>query len=226
MNPRYIIILLVLLAVGSGLFFYLTRPVALPTQDIKSEVTPLPTTSTNPTEKQLSIVSSESEAKFSLNEDLRGVPTLVVGTTKELGGTINLQVTAPAKLTIGEVKINARTLKTDDEKRNGALGRFILKSEDPANEFIVFQPKTVVGIPETIAANKEFAYTIHGDLTIRGTTKPVTFNATSTLLADGSLRGNATSTITYGDFGLSVPDLPFLANVEKTVKLEISLIAR
>jgi polyisoprenoid-binding protein YceI len=178
------------------------------------------------TEKHLSIVQETSKAEFSLNEVLSGVPTLVLGTTNQIAGDIILDPKAPANIQIGEIKVNARTLKTDNDQRNGAIGRLILKSEDPANEFIVFKTAQVTGMPQEIQTDKEFTFKIMGDLTIRGVTKPVTFDATGTLKNDGTLTGTAKTSLTYGDFGLSVPNLSFLANVDKTVNITISVTAK
>jgi polyisoprenoid-binding protein YceI len=226
MKTKSAIIALVIIALGLGGYAYITRPLSAPTTDIQSEVQHLPQEQVSQEGKVLSIVSNQSKAEFSLNEVLNGKPTLVVGTTNQIGGEIKIKSTAPVAMTIGEVKVDARTLKTDNENRNGALVRLILKSEDKGNEYISFKTKTVTGLPETIETGKEFAYTINGDLTIRGVTKPVSFNAKSILNKDGSLTGSATSMVTYGDFGISVPNLSFLANVDKTVKLSLSLVAR
>jgi polyisoprenoid-binding protein YceI len=117
-------------------------------------------------------------------------------------------------------------LKTDNERRNGALGRLILKSDQTGNEYITFKTTAITGLPDTIETDKAFSYTIAGDMTVRGVTKPVTFKTTNTFKADGSFVGSADTTIAYADFGISIPDLSFLANVDKTTKLSISIVAK
>jgi polyisoprenoid-binding protein YceI len=101
----------------------------------------------------------------------------------------------------------------------------ILKSSESGNEYITFKPTNVSDLPASIELGKEYAYKITGDLTVRGVKKSVTFNAKSVLKDANMLTGSADTTITYGDFGISVPDLPFLANVDKTTKLSVSIIA-
>jgi polyisoprenoid-binding protein YceI len=224
--------IIAVIIIGGGLFLYQTRPTAAPTTDINTEVEHLDTTdatagTTDTTAiKTLRIVGAESKATFSLNEVLNGTPTLVVGTTSQVAGDIQISATAPAKLTIGEIKIDARTLKTDNERRNGALGRLILKSDQTGNEYITFKTTAITGLPDTIETDKAFSYTIAGDMTVRGVTKPVTFKTTNTFKADGSFVGSADTTIAYADFGISIPDLSFLANVDKTTKLSISIVAK
>ncbi len=208
-----------------GVFLYVTRPVSAPTEDIQNDVAAVPQTD-DTTEKEMSIVQSESKAEFSLSEVLRGTPTKVVGTTNQIAGNMTIKSSAPAKITIGEVKVNARTLKTDNEQRNGAIARLILKSEDPAYEYITFTSTAVTGVPNEIKTNVSFPFSVTGDLTIHGMTKSITFTAQGTLRADGSFAATAEHIVTYADFGISVPNLPFLANVDKTAKLSVSIVAR
>jgi polyisoprenoid-binding protein YceI len=73
---------------------------------------------------------------------------------------------------------------------------------------------------------KEFPVKVTGDLTISGVTKSIIFNGMARLGLDNSLTVKASTDLTYGDFGVAVPDLPFLANVSKTVKLTVDLVAR
>ena len=230
-----LIVIIGIVFIGTSIFMYKTRPVNIPAQDttettstdskIQTETVEQKDTTVSNT-KTLRIIGTQSQATFTLKETLSGKDVTVVGVTNSISGDMQLQTTNPAKLTLGTIKIDARTLKTDNERRNGAIARMILNSDQQGNEYITFTATDVRGIPATIETGKQFSYTIVGNLTIRGTTKPVTFNATSTLNADGSLSGTANATVTYGDFGISVPDLSFLANVDKTTTLSISLLAK
>ncbi|HEY1041744.1 MAG TPA: YceI family protein [Candidatus Paceibacterota bacterium] len=217
------LITVLVLAVLVGLYFYLTRPVA--TSD--TPVTPsenLDTTSA--TQKKLNIVSAESSAQFTLNEDLRGKKTKVIGTTNQIAGEIIVDTKNPAEITIGEIKVDARTLKTDNEQRNGALARFILKTEETGNEYITFKSTAVTDVPAVITPNTPFNFSVVGYLTVRGSTKLVTFEATGVWKDDNSFSATASTTVAYADFGLSIPDLPFLANVDKNTTLTVSVVAR
>ena len=218
-----LVLLLILLAIGS--YIYITRPASAPSADINSKIES--STSTNSQAIKLTIDQAQSKAEFSLNEELRGVPTLIIGTTNQIAGEIIINTTNPSQSQIGQIVVNARTLKTDSEKRDGAIARLILKSEDPANEFIIFQPTNTTGLPTTaIAPNQELNFQITGNLTIKGVTKPVAFTAKAKLGTNNVLTGSAETTLTYADFGVSVPNFDFLANVDKTVKLKISLVAK
>ena len=223
MKNTFFSILAVFVVIGLGSFVYITRPVSAPTANVQDSFN-LGNNATGT--MALVIDQSKSEARFSLNELLRGVPTLVVGTTSQITGSIIIESGNPFKVKMEEIKINARTLKTDSSQRDGAISRLILKSEDAANEFIVFKATEITNIPETIEKNKEFSLNITGDLLIKGVTKPVTFVAKATLNDDNTWSTVAETNVTYADFGISVPNLPFLANVDKVVNLKISLLLR
>ncbi len=217
-------IILVIIIIGVIWFVRATRPVEQPTANNNVE-TAVERVDTATTTGNTYRISSGSKAQFSLNELLRGKPVLVVGATDQIAGDITVTSMNPAVMTIGELKIDARTLKTDSRDRDGAIARMILKSSESGNEYITFKPTNVSDLPASIELGKEYAYKITGDLTVRGVTKSVTFNAKSVLKDANTLTGSADTTITYGDFGISVPDLPFLANVDKTTKLSVSIVA-
>jgi polyisoprenoid-binding protein YceI len=64
-----------------------------------------------------------------------------------------------------------------------------------------------------------------GDLTIRDTMRPVTFEVTVTPNADGSLTGTANTAIPYSDWGITIPNVPFVASVDNQVVLQLDFYA-
>ncbi len=177
--------------------------------------------------KILNIVSEDSEAKYSLNELLSGVPTFVVGTSHQLNGQIAVDaVSQPATIKIGDIKLDATSFTTDKPLRDKNVISMVLKSDKPENQFIVFRTTSITGVPETLTVDKSFPVKITGDLTISGVTKPTTFDGNVTWKSDGSLAGSASTNLSYANFGLVIPDLPFLANVDEVVKLELNLSAK
>lgn len=183
------------------------------------------TVSTNAT--VLNVVAEESEAKYSLNEILSGVPTLVVGTSRQLSGQIMVDTSVkPAIVTIGDIKLDAASFTTDKPMRDKNVVSLILKSDKPENKYIVFHTTNISGVPETLSANQSFPVEITGDLTISGVTKPATFKGQMTWKGDGGVTGSASTDLTYANFGLVIPNFPFLANVDPIVKLEINLNAK
>lgn len=174
----------------------------------------------------LNIVASKSQATYSLNEVLVGVPTHVVGTSNQISGQIIFDsTTKPASVTIGDILIDATSFKTDKDRRDEHVIKSIFKSDQIENKFIIFHTTSIVGIPETLTAGQNFPVEIIGDLTISGVTKPATFTGAVTWENDGSVTGSASTSLAYANFGLEVPNLSFLANVDKIVELNISFIA-
>ncbi len=208
-----------------GLYFYFSAPATQPSQDSQNSVLRLPE-SNNSSQKVLHIAPLESKATYELNEVLRGTKTHVVGSTGDIAGDISLTLTKPQKIEIGQVKVNARTFKTDIEQRDENVIKLVLKSNDPANEFIAFKTTNITGVPESIESNKDFSVAIIGDITIAGVTKSVTFDGTANLSDANVLKINASTMLAREDFGVFIPNFSFLANVDKIVKLSISLIAR
>lgn len=169
-------------------------------------------------------ITAGSKASFTVNEVLRGEPKTVVGITEDVTGDIALDAAA-GKARIGLIAIDARTLLTDSRARNGMLSKFILKSAEPGNEYITFKPTSVDGLPAAIDAGAPFDFAITGDLTVKGTTKPVTFKAAAQLAPGDKIVGKADATILYKDFGISIPNVPMVAGVDDDLKLSIDLIA-
>ncbi len=176
---------------------------------------------------EFNIVADESLASFTLEEDLRGVRTTVIGSTNEVGGSIMVDLANPANSTIGTILINARTLETDNSFRNRALRSQILKSARDEFEFIVFEPRALGNFSaDSVAAGETINFDITGDLTVVGVTREATFSAEVTLDSETQISGSASVNLLYADFGLVIPDVPSVANVTDDVDLQIDFVAR
>ncbi len=174
---------------------------------------------------QYRIVPEESEVRFTLTEDLRGVFTTVIGRTTEVAGDIIVDFGTPANSRVGVIRINARTLATDNEFRNRAIRGEILQSAQDAYEFIEFTPTAVTGLPDALAVGEEITFQITGDLKVRNITAPVTFDVTATAASDERLEGTATAVVTRATYDLQIPNAPGVANVSEDVTVEIDFVA-
>ena len=173
------------------------------------------------------IVPAESQASFTIEEDLRGVRTTVVGLTRDVGGSINVVLADPAASSIGDILISARTLATDNDMRNRALRSRILFSAQDENEFIVFEPRELSNFSaDSIATGETISFDISGDLTVRGLTQPVSFVAQITLDSAEQISGSAATIVRYADFGLSIPNVPSVSWVADEVELRLDFVAR
>jgi polyisoprenoid-binding protein YceI len=169
------------------------------------------------------IVQAESEVRFTLDEELNGTPTTVIGVSDQVAGEIAVDFETPANSQLGVISINARTLATDNNFRNRAIQNQILDTGE--FEFIIFTPTELVGLPESAAVGDEFTFQVVGDLTIRDITNPVTFEVTVTVVSEDRLEGYGFAVVLREDFDLQIPSVPSVANVTQEVLLEIDFTA-
>lgn len=171
------------------------------------------------------IVSGESEVRFLIDEVLRGADFTVIGTTSQIAGDIRVVPERPADSTVGLLRINVRTLQTDDSRRDRALRTFILRSSEDEYEFAEFETRALQGLPERITPGESYDIQLVGDLRVAGAGHELTFDATVTLESPTRLTAQARATLLYTDLDLTIPDVPFVSSVEEEVTLEIDLVA-
>lgn len=170
-----------------------------------------------------SISPADSQVRFELDEDLRGQRNTVVGTTDQIAGEIAVNLSDLSSAQVGVIQVNARSLITDNNFRNRAIQNEILDTGE--FEFITFEPTSLGGLPASAAIGEEISFTIMGDLTIRDVTQPVTFDVTATADSESRLSGTARAVVAWPDYGLSIPQVPNVANVEEEVDLILDFVA-
>ena len=169
------------------------------------------------------IQQAGSQARFELDEDLRGNRITVIGTTDQVAGQIAIDYANLAATELGIITINARTLVTDNDFRNRAIQREIL--ETGPYEFITFTPTSIDGLPDSINVGETATFNVIGDLTIRDQTNSVNFSVTVTAISETEIGGNAFATVTREMYGIGIPSVPGVANVEDEIELYIDFIA-
>jgi polyisoprenoid-binding protein YceI len=212
---KKILIALVIIIAAVLVAQYVLRAPSAPSVDISKTVE---TSRSTPVKVAYDIVSTSSETSFSIKETLAGKPFTAVGKTNQIAGTVSVE---QGYVSTGVIKINARTFKTDSASRDAAIARLILKSEDPSNEFIALAP---IVAPVTLLAGKPVAFTATTTVIIAGVSKPVVFNVT--VKDEGAkLAIVAGATIKRSDFGLTIPNVPFVANVSDTFEVNAMITA-
>jgi polyisoprenoid-binding protein YceI len=116
-----------------------------------------------------------------------------------------------------KIVVQVSTLKTDQTRRDNYLRRRTLETEKfPTVELV---PMTFAGITSPIAPGTSRSFSLTGNLTIHGVTRPTTWQVTAR--ADGSdVVGKATTAFTFKDFSLEQPRVPIVMSVADTVRLE------
>ena len=192
---------------------------APPQEETESESAEMPSVGTT-----FVIVPEESEARFSIDELLFGQPKTVIGTTNALTGELTVDAANPAASVIGPIQIEAGTFVTDNDRRNGAIRRFILQTNQ--YQFVTFTPTELIGLPNAVAVGDEVEFEILGDLTVRDITSPVLFIVTMQVVSETELRGSAATIVARDDFELTIPQVPSVANVGEEFIVEFDFVAR
>lgn len=215
-----LIVLIGLLAGGAVAFIWFSGG----TGQASSALT-APSLKVSPTGKLFRITQDNSQVRFIISEVLIGKPNTVVGSTNQVAGEIMVDFMHPENTQLGALRINVKTLQTDNEFRNRALRGQILLTTRPEFEFATFVPKKIIGLPDSVTIGEKFSFQIDGDLMVRGETREVTFNTTVTPTSPSRLEGTARAIVRYKDFNISIPDAPGVAGVSEDVRLEIDFVA-
>lgn len=194
----------------------------VPTDEPTAEPTAEPTVATSAA-TVFTIDSTASEVRFQLDEDLRGERTTVVGATDQVAGQLSLNLADLSQTQVGVIQINARALATDNNFRNRAIQNEILDTGQ--FEFITFTPTGIEGLPASAAVGEEISFTLLGDLTIRDVTLPAMFSVEATAISETQIAGTANSVINRVEYGLQIPSVPNVANVDEVVELYIDFTA-
>ncbi len=180
------------------------------------------------------IVPEESSASYQVNEEFfglalgkYGIPeglSDTVGTTQAIEGQFQLNwddLNAP----LGE---NTFTVDLSTLQSNQSLRDSWIRENGP--EFGTYPTATFVaesleGAPTSYTLGEEVNFQMVGQLTIRETTQPATFDITAKL-EDGTVTGTATTALKMTDFGITPPDFAntltvaddFVVNLEFTAR--------
>lgn len=89
----------------------------------------------------------------------------------------------------------------------------------------VLRPPAVTSLPESVEVGQTITFMIEGDLAIRDVTLPVTFAVEAAAVSSTQISGTATAVVNRSDYGLAIPSVPSVANVEEEVELSIYFLA-
>lgn len=187
--------------------------------------TPAGSTGTSTGATRYTIDPTTSKATYTVQETFvgRGVAT-AVGSATGLTGAILIDKGKPSASTIEKITIDISKLASDSGQRDSRIRREWLESDKyPTATFVA---KRLEGLPETAYTDgQELTFTIVGDLTIRTTTKEVTFEAKGKIVGD-TFTGTATTGFNMTDFGFNPPDIAGVLKSENAVKLDLEISAK
>jgi polyisoprenoid-binding protein YceI len=145
------------------------------------------------------VPTDASRAGYRVKEVLFGQSTTAVGRTNEISGSLTI---AGTKVTAAEFTVDMRSVTSDSSQRDSQFnGRIMATSTYPTATFKLTSPIDLATIPDD---KQQITVNATGELTLHGTTKPVTLQlqtqrSGSNILVNGSLD------ITFADWGIPNP---------------------
>lgn len=169
---------------------------------------------------RFTLVPEGSEARYRVREQLARLsfPSDAVGTTRAISGQIVVNPDGTIVSEESRIVVDLTTLRSDESRRDNYIKTNTLQtSRFPTAEFV---PKEMRGLPSPLPDSGEGQFQLIGDLTLHGVTRPVTWEVTARL--DGqTLTGTATTSFTFADFNLTVPQVFVVLSVDETIRLEV-----
>ncbi len=166
---------------------------------------------------------SQSEAHYEVAETFfqGNRLNLAIGRTKGVAGDVRVDFANPANSQIGTIVIDVSQLTSDEGRRDNFIRNNFLQSAQYPQA--TFKPTKIEGLPATVKPGDQITFKVTGDLTVKQTTKPVTFDVTLTANQD-KLTGTASTQIALSDFGVGPIQIAMLQTEDKA-KLVFDFVA-
>lgn len=187
------------------------------------ETTPTEPLNTGSVEYQID--PSESSVNYEVGETFFNENnrfSVAVGVTHGITGSVQLDPLNPQNTTLGTITIDISQFESDNGRRDNTIrDRFLESRRFPIATFV---PTQITGLPEQYNAGEMLSFQVAGDLTVRETTRPMTFNVQASL-NEGILAGEASSTLLMSEFGVG-PIQTGVLGTEDEVKIIFNFVAR
>jgi len=172
------------------------------------------------------IVPGESKVSYTVTETFlnqNNKINVAVGVTNTISGQINADKSNPGATTVGPITVDVSKFVSDSGQRDRMIQRSYLESSTyPTATFVC---KAITGLPTAYTEGTDYTFQMNGDLTVKTTTQPVTFQVTANLKGD-TLSGSATTQVLMSQFGVGPISLLGILNTEDQVKITFDFIAR
>ena len=160
-----------------------------------------------------------TEVRYRVRERLVGkdLDNDAVGATRAVSGQIALAADGSVIPEESKITIDVTGLKSDQDRRDNYVRRRLLVTD--SNPTVVFSPTAIRGGPKTIPTSGTGTFTIVGNLTVKGVTRPTTWTVSARYLASNVV-GTGSTAFTFNDFSIMQPRVPVLLSVADTIRLE------
>lgn len=173
----------------------------------------------SPAELRLEVLPAGNEVRYLVREQLAGLdlPNDAVGRTNAVAGGISLDESGRVIPGASEFVIQVGGLTSDKERRDGYVRRRILVAD--SNPTVVLAPTALRGVTLPLPTAGTRSFTLLGNLTIKGVTRPTAWRVDATFTGD-TVSGTAGTAFTFADFQLAQPRVPIVLSVADTIRLE------
>lgn len=172
------------------------------------------------------IVPGESKVTYEVGETFLNQNNrfnLAVGVTSVVNGEIHADLADPPASSLGEFSIDISQFTSDSNRRDNAIRRDWLESTK--FPMAVFKPTRIESLPASYTEGQAYTFRVTGDLTVKETTRPVTFDISASLQGD-TLSGKATTTILMSAFGVGLISILGVLTTEDEARLTLDFVAR
>lgn len=178
--------------------------------------------SADPAPLRLELAAEGNEARYRVREQLARMdfPNDAIGRTSRIEGLLIIGADGRIVRDSSRFVVDLASMESDQARRDNYVRRNTL--ETATYPHAVFVPATVRGLPAAAQAVTpgEYTFELLGDLTVHGVTKPATWQVTARFAPGGEVTGSATTSFTFGDFGMTIPRVAIVLSVDDLIRLE------
>jgi len=159
-----------------------------------------------------------NSARYFVREQLASVnfPSDAVGVTDSLTGAITVDDKGQVVPAESKVVANIAYLKSDRDMRDGFIRRRTMDTDKYPTVTLV--PREIKGLPMPLPTSGRVSFTVLGDLTVKGVTRPTTWSVMAGV-RNGAVRGTASTGFTFADFQLEKPKVMSILSVADSIHL-------
>lgn len=160
-----------------------------------------------------------STAGYRIKESFVGgiTDSEAVGSTSEVAGTLQVR---GATIPSASFEVQVGSLRSDKDRRDNQARRVLDVEQFPTAAFVLTQP---IELGEVPAEGEKVTAEATGDLTVKGTTRPVTFTV-SAKHTGSRIALDASIPFAFADFGVDNPSIPGIVSVVDQGAIEIVLL--
>lgn len=198
--------------------------------------TPLPKKISNDSQIKEDPIKANVDGKLSVDIDPNSIaryivyeqlvrwasPKDVVGETKVTEGKLVFDKDGNVIPDESVIIVDLKNLKSDSNKRDDYIRRSALESNKyPEGIFI---PETIQGLEWPFPSEGDHTFTMLGDMTVHGVTKPVEWIVEANVV-NQEVKGKASTKFDFSYFDINKPDLKFILILDNELRIELDFTA-